>query len=83
MKLGVFIGYDIPEALEVKWTYIIPLLDKMFSAISYEGDKVHVLNEQSDTKFISDILVAFNTLLKISLTLDVFTIDESLIESEK
>ncbi|MBD8591640.1 MULTISPECIES: hypothetical protein [Peribacillus] len=78
---GVFIGYDIPEALEVKWDSIMPALGKMYKTISYEGDKIHLINGEADLKFISDLLMAYNTLLKINLTLDVFKVDKSLIEA--
>jgi hypothetical protein len=78
--LAVFIGYDIPEALDTKWTHVIPILDKLYKVIDYEGDTVHVINGESDINFIKDLLVAYNILLQINLTLDVFTVDESLLK---
>jgi hypothetical protein len=30
---AVFIGYDIPEALDTKWNHIMPVLDKMYKVI--------------------------------------------------
>ena len=59
----------------------MPALGKMYKTISYEGDKIHLINGEADLKFISDLLMAYNTLLKINLTLDVFKVDKSLIEA--
>ncbi|MFT9494349.1 MULTISPECIES: hypothetical protein [Bacillota] len=71
MKHTVFIGYDIPEALDVKYDKVFPLLDKEFKQIELEGDLVHVIEGESSINFIEDILNAFNTFYDIGLTLDI------------
>ena len=58
----------------------MPVLDKMYKVICYDGDSVHVINGESDINLIQDLLVAYNTLLQINLTLEVFTVDESLLK---
>ncbi|KYG33475.1 hypothetical protein [Priestia endophytica] len=77
---AVFIGYDIPEALEVKWEIIMPELDKKYKRIQYEGDEVHIIagdfTGEPDIKFIEDLVFAYNTDRQINLTLDVFELDE-------
>lgn len=77
--LGVFIGYDIPVALDTKWNHIMPALDRIYKVIQYQGDTIHIIKGDSDINFIQDLLVAYNNLLDINLTLDVFNIDESLL----
>lgn len=77
---AVFIGYDIPEALDTKWNDIMPTLDKIYKVIQYEGDSVHVITGQSDIQFIKRLLDAYNRLRDINLTLDVFSVDESLLK---
>lgn len=76
---AVFIGYDIPLALETKWNHIMPALNLMYKGIEYEGDIVHIINAESDISFIQGLLESYNTLLQINLTLDVFKIDETLV----
>lgn len=58
----------------------MPVLDNMYKVNCYDGDSVHVINGESDINFIQDLLVAYNTLLQINLTLDVFTVDESILK---
>lgn len=77
---AIFIGYDIPLAVETKWNNIMPALDKIYKVIQYEGDSVHIINGESDINFVEDLLVAYNTFLDINLTLEIFKVDESLIE---
>ncbi|OHR72140.1 hypothetical protein [Bacillus sp. UMB0893] len=79
---AVFIGYDIPLALDTKWNDIMPALSKIYKVIQYEGDSVHVINGESDINFIEDLLVAYNTLRQINLTLEVFKVDESLLRAD-
>lgn len=81
MMQAVFIGYDIPEALEVKWECIMPLLDRSFKTIKYDGDVIHIINDKSDIEFLKNLLAVFNYLLDINLTLDVFTVDNSLLKA--
>lgn len=76
---AVFIGYDIPLALETKWNHIMPALNLMYKVIEYEGDIVHIINTESEIFFIQGLLESYNTLLQINLTLDVFKIDETLV----
>ncbi|MGZ9869605.1 hypothetical protein ACU3L3_14395 [Priestia endophytica] len=84
---AVFIGYDVPEALEVKWEIIMPELDKKYKRIQYEGDEVHIIAVdftsiagdfmgESDINFIKDLVFAYNTDRQINLTLDFFELDE-------
>jgi hypothetical protein len=78
---AIFIGYDIPLASDIKWDEIMPTLDKIFKVIQYEGDTVHLINEESDIKFVQTLLEAYNTHRDINLTLDVFKVDESLLKA--
>lgn len=78
---AIFIGYDIPLALDTKWDEVMPVLDKMFKVIQYEGDTVHVVNNESDIIFVQTLVLAYNTHRDINLTLDVFKVDESLLKA--
>lgn len=83
MKYLAFIGYDIPEALEVKIEVIMPLLDKHFKRIEDSNDQVHVINGESHISFINDILEAYNKLYDFNLTLDLEDYDEEEEEEEQ
>ncbi|MDQ0271152.1 hypothetical protein [Cytobacillus purgationiresistens] len=79
---AIFIGYDIPLALDIKWDEIMPILSKAFKAIQYEGDTVHIINNnESDITFVQTLLLAYNTHRDINLTLDVFKVNESLLKA--
>ncbi|PTY89740.1 hypothetical protein [Heyndrickxia sporothermodurans] len=71
MKHTVFVGYDIPLALEIKHDMVIPLLDKEFKRIELEGDIVHLVEGESSIKFIGEMISAFNAYYDIGLTLDI------------
>ncbi|MGG3641439.1 hypothetical protein [Bacillus gobiensis] len=71
MKHTVFVGYDIPLALDIKHEMVIPLLDKEFKRIELDGDIVHVLEGESSINFIEDMINAFNRFYDIGLTLDI------------
>ncbi|MDM5205342.1 hypothetical protein [Cytobacillus kochii] len=71
MKHTVFIGYDIPLALEIKYDMLLPLLDKEFKRIELDGDIVHVIEGESSIKFIKDMINSFNAYYDIGLTLDI------------
>lgn len=43
MKHTVFVGYDVPLALEIKHDMVIPLLDKVFKRIDLDGDIMHII----------------------------------------
>lgn len=77
---AVFIGYDIPLALDIKWNEVMPILDNSFKVIQYEGDTVHIINSESDIAFIQTVLSAYNLHKDINLTLDVFEVDENLLK---
>ncbi|MED4456148.1 hypothetical protein [Metabacillus fastidiosus] len=74
-KLAVFIGYDIPSALDAKWNIIIPKLNQRFEMVDYEGDNVHVVNNEEEITMIENLVEGYNRLLEINLTLEVFEID--------
>lgn len=77
---AVFIGYDIPLALDIKWNEVMPILDNSFKVIQYEGDTVHIINGKSDIDFIQTVLSAYNLHKDINLTLDVFEVDENVLK---
>jgi hypothetical protein len=85
MATAVFIGYDIPLALETKWNVVMPLLDQHFESGIYEGDVIHLVNGKSDIQLIEDLLFAFNEHREICLTTDIFEVDKDdlIIEEEE
>lgn len=68
----IFIGYDIPEALDAKWDIVMPLLDRQYKAMDYEGDRVHLVNGKADIWTIQNMLDDINEKKNINLTLDVW-----------
>lgn len=71
MKHTVFVGYDIPLALDIKHDMVIPLLDKVFKRIELDGDIVHVIEGESSIKFIENMINSFNAYYDVGLTLDI------------
>lgn len=71
MKHTVFVGYDVPLALEIKHDMVIPLLDKVFKQIDLDGDIMHIIEGESHINFIEDMINAFNTFYDIGLTIDI------------
>lgn len=72
---AIFIGYDIPLALSIKYDEIMPVLDRMFQRIEYEGDQVHLVNNEENINAIQIMLEEYNAQHDMGLTLDVFEID--------
>lgn len=73
----VFIGYDTPDALDVKLNSILQILDREFTRIEYQGDTVHLIGGDTDINFCDDIVAAFNALHAINLNADIGTYDDS------
>lgn len=71
MKHTVFVGYDIPLALDIKHKMVMPLLDKEFKRIELDGDIVHVIEGESSIEFIEVMIDSYNAYFDIGLTLDI------------
>lgn len=55
----LFVGYDIPMALDVKHEEVLPELDKVFTRIDLDGDIAHLVPEKEINK-AQDIIDGFN-----------------------
>jgi hypothetical protein len=66
----LFVGYDIPAALDHKHRKLLPVLDEHYPRIDLEGDDVHVIPEK-DIEFIQNILGALNEIYDFNLTADI------------
>ncbi|QST02477.1 hypothetical protein IMZ31_23800 (plasmid) [Pontibacillus sp. ALD_SL1] len=65
----VFVGYDIPLALEVKHSQVLPLFDQHFTPHELEGDMVHIVPE-SEMEKAEEIIENYNEKYDIGLTCD-------------
>lgn len=75
-QVAVFVGYDIPEAMDMKWDTVMSLFDTFFESGIYEGDVIHLLKGESDIKLVSSLLEAFNEYKDIGLTADFFKVNK-------
>lgn len=78
---AVFVGYDIPLALDVKWSEVMPFLDQLFERIEYEGDTVRVVKTDTDQMIIRELIESKNEHYDIGLTLEFFIFDENLVNT--
>jgi hypothetical protein len=63
----VFIGYDIPLALDVKHEQLLPFLDTMLKPVDLGGEKCHIIENEKQKICIEKILSALNGLNDINL----------------
>jgi thiol-disulfide isomerase/thioredoxin len=81
---AIFIGYDIPLALDVKWKHIMPILSELYEMVEYEGDSVHLVgNDDSALEFTKELLTIFNSHFDINLTADLFKVDKKILKNRK
>ena len=66
----VFIGYDIPQALDIKHSIVIPLLDTLYEQIEIEGDILHKVKSIDEIHHIGEIIELFNEYFDFNLTVD-------------
>lgn len=66
----VFIGYDIPEALEVKCEILMPVFNHLYKRIEIEGDKAHIVPSPEDVARISEMVTVLNEYYDFNLTVD-------------
>lgn len=67
----VFIGYDIPKALEMKYEVVMPMLDKLLKPIDLDGDQCHVIEKEEQRIFVESLLINLNDFHDINLTADI------------
>ena len=67
---SLFIGYDIPSALEMKHGFVMNILDLKYPQSELEGDVVHLIPEE-DVPAIVDMIESINEVFDIGLTCDV------------
>jgi hypothetical protein len=80
-KSAIWLGYDIPLALDVIIEDIHPILENYgMERIEFEGDTMHVIKGELDVQFIQGIIAAFTKIHQdgddFNITYEVVEIDE-------
>ncbi|MCU6603832.1 anti-repressor SinI family protein [Peribacillus frigoritolerans] len=65
----LFIGYDIPHALECKIDTVMPFLNKFYPLFECEGDKMHIVPDPH-IPMIQNMIDTLNAHYDFNLTLD-------------
>lgn len=83
-KHGLFFGYDMPMALDLKHKFITPLLDKLFIRAEMDGDLVHVLTSrelEENQHAILNLTSSINDLFDVALSPEFVLIDSQVISN--
>lgn len=67
---AIWLGYDIPLAMDCIHDEIWPILDQQFERIEYEGDIMHVIRGELDAQFVQGIISAFTYKYRMEEDLD-------------
>ncbi|MEB6550168.1 hypothetical protein MXL46_13820 [Heyndrickxia sporothermodurans] len=52
---ALFLGYELPFDLDLKYDVVFPYLDKSFQKVEYEGDLMHGIPENKEIEIIKYI----------------------------
>lgn len=66
----LFVGYDVPLALDLKYDILFPILDAMFKRVEIDGDIFHVIDDEKKLDGVQRLVEHLNEIHGINITLD-------------
>jgi hypothetical protein len=70
IRKTLFVGYDVPLALDLKYDILFPILDAMFQRIEMDGDIFHVIDDEKKLEGVQRLVEHLNEIHGINITLD-------------
>ncbi|MED3746674.1 MULTISPECIES: hypothetical protein [Geobacillus] len=66
----LFVGYDVPLALDIKHDVLFPILDMLFERIEIDGDTFHLVDDENKLEGVKRLVEHLNWVHEINITLE-------------